>query len=194
MGCSFSAPDLEGVATDGHARYRKLLRSELDAEQLRIFDDIARPRGGQVPAPFHVYLESPELCQLVQALGAFCRYRTGLPPRLSEIAILVTATHWRAEYEFEVHAGEALKAGVSAGEIDALRSGVQPAFSDAEADLIYRFSSAFYQHRDVPDALFEETISVFGRRTIVELVGVLGYYSMLAIALRIFHVPAVGSD
>jgi 4-carboxymuconolactone decarboxylase len=175
-------------------RYRKLDRANLDAEQLRIFDDIARPRKGQVPAPFHVYLESPELCQLVQAVGAFCRYRTGLSPRLSETAILVTASRWQAEYEFEVHAGEALKAGVREEEIQALRSGQVPVFDDSDADLVYRFSSIFYETRDVPDDVFEEAVSRFGRRTVVELVGVLGYYSMLAIALRVFRVPAFGSE
>jgi len=175
-------------------RYRRLERDALDAEQQRIFDDIARPRKGQVPAPFHIYLESPELCGLVQALGAFCRYRTGLSPLLSETAILVTASHWRAEYEFEVHAGEALRAGVPAEVVDALRQGRAPSIADPDADLVYRFSSAFYERRDVPDELFEEAIGRFGRRTVVELVGVLGYYSMLAIALRVFRVPAVGSD
>ncbi len=186
--------ETDSTASSMQERYRKLERAELDAEQLRIFDDIARPRKGQVPAPFHVYLESPELCQLVQAVGAFCRYRTGLSPRLSETAILVTAAHWRAEYEFEVHAGEALKAGVREEEIEALRAGRVPAIDDPDADLVYRFSSVFYENHDVPDALFEEAVSRFGRRTVVELVGVLGYYSMLAIALRVFRVPAFGAD
>ncbi len=178
----------------GEERYRKLDRNALDADQQRIFDDIARPRKGQVPAPFHIYLESPELCQLVQAVGAFCRYRTGLSPLLSETAILVTAAHWRAEYEFEVHAGEALKAGVPEAVVEALRQGQKPRIEDPDADLAYRFSTAFYETRDVPDDLFGEAVSRFGRRTVVELVGVLGYYSMLAIALRVFRVPAFGAE
>ncbi len=182
-----SAPTVE-------ERYRKLDRNALSPEQQRIFD-IACPRNGQVPAPFHIYLESPELCQLVQALGAFCRYRTGLSPLLSETAILATATHWRAEYEFEVRVGEAaLRAGVPESVVDALRQGKPPVIEDADADLIYQFSSVFYEQQDVPDDLFAEAVSRFGRKTVVELVGVLGYYSMLAIALRVFRVPAFGSD
>ena len=77
-----------------------------------MFDAIAAPRGGVVPTPFHILLESPELALLTQALGAFCRYRTTLGPRLSELLVLITATHWGAEYEFAVHAPEARKAGV----------------------------------------------------------------------------------
>jgi 4-carboxymuconolactone decarboxylase len=175
-------------------RYRRLDPQTLDAEQRHIFEDIARPRNGQVPAPFHIYLESPELCRLVQAVGAFCRYRTGLPPRLSELAILVTASHWTAEYEFAVHAREALKAGVPEAVVESLREGREPALEDPEAALIFRFSRAFYETRDVPDDLFAEAVGRFGRRTIVELVAVLGYYSMLAIALRVFRVPATEAD
>ncbi|HEY9214732.1 MAG TPA: carboxymuconolactone decarboxylase family protein, partial [Ancylobacter sp.] len=75
-------------------RYRELVREELDADQRRIFDEIGRPRAGAVPAPFHIYIESPELAALTQDVGAFCRYRTGLSPRLSETAILTTAAYW----------------------------------------------------------------------------------------------------
>ena len=63
-----------------------------------------------VPTPFHILLESPELASLTQALGAFCRYRTALGPRLSELLVLIIAAHWEAEYEFAVHAPEARKA------------------------------------------------------------------------------------
>jgi 4-carboxymuconolactone decarboxylase len=83
---------------------------------------------------------------------------------------------------------------VPEGEIEALRDGREPRFDDPDAALIFRFSRTFYETRDVPDELFKETVDRFGRRTVVELVGVLGYYSMLAIALRVFRVPAIGAD
>lgn len=170
-------------------RYRELDPAELDAEQRRIFEEIGRPRAGAVPAPFHLYVESPELAQTAQAVGAFCRYRTGLPPRLSELAILTTAAYWGAAYEFGVHAGEARKAGVPEPEIVALADGRRPDFDDEDAALVHDFASAIYQHKDVPDALFAEAVKRFGRRTVIELTGLLGYYSMLAIALRVFRVP-----
>lgn len=171
-------------------RYRELVREELDADQRRIFDEIGRPRAGAVPAPFHIYIESPELAELTQDVGAFCRYRTGLSPRLSETAILTTAAYWGAEYEFGVHAREARKAGVPENEIAALEKRQRPEFSDPDAALVHDFAAAFYRDRDVPDDLFEAANARFGKRTVVELVGLLGYYSMLAIALRIFRVPA----
>ena len=170
------------------ARYRELARDELTAEQKAVFDSIASTRGGVVPTPFHVLAESPPLASLTEALGAFCRYRTGWPPRLSELAVLVTAAHWGADYEFAVHASEGRKAGIAQDVIDALREGKTPAFEDREARLVYDFATIFYEKRDVPDALFEQAVAQFGRRRVVELAGVLGYYSSLAMLLRIFRV------
>jgi len=172
---------------NGPVRYRELNRDELSAEQKAVFESIASTRG-VVPTPFHILAESPELASLTQALGAFCRYRTGLSPLLSELAVLITAAHWGAEYEFAVHAPEALKAGVPQTVIDAVRDGNTPSFADDESRLIHAFATAFYATRDVPDALFEDAAARFGRRRVVELAGLLGYYSGLAMLLKIFRV------
>jgi 4-carboxymuconolactone decarboxylase len=169
-------------------RYRELAPHELSPAQKALFDSIASTRGGVVPTPFHVLAESPELASLTQALGAFCRYRTGLSPRLSELAVLITAAHWGADYEFDVHAPEALKAGIARPVIDALRNGTAPPLEDDDSRLIYEFATTFYTTRDVPDRLFADAVARFGRRRVVELAGVLGYYSGLAMLLRIFRV------
>jgi 4-carboxymuconolactone decarboxylase len=171
-------------------RFRKLDSEQLSPEQRAVFEAIAAPRGGVVPAPFHILLESPELASLTQALGAFCRYRTTLGPKLSELLVLITATHWGAEYEFSVHAPEARKAGVAQAVIAALQAKETPRFDDADSQLLYEFATSFFETRDVPDALFEKAMAQFGRRRVVELAGVLGYYSGLAMLLRIFRVPA----
>src|SRR5207253_2525171 len=111
-------------------------REELTPEQQKVFDQIAAPRAGAVPAPFHILLESPNLASLTQALGAFCRYRTGFAPHLSELMVLITAAHWRADYEFSVHISEARKAGLSEETIAAVRDGRVPRFDDPDSQLI----------------------------------------------------------
>jgi len=171
-------------------RFRKLDAEQLSPEQRIVFDAIAAPRGGVVPTPFHILLESPELASLTQALGAFCRYRTTLGPRLSELLVLITATHWGAEYEFTVHTREAHKAGVADAVIAALQAGETPRFDDADSQLLHEFATSFFETRDVPDVLFDKAMAQFGRRRVVELAGVLGYYAGLAMLLRIFRVPA----
>jgi 4-carboxymuconolactone decarboxylase len=169
-------------------RYREITRKELTAEQQQVFDAIAGPRGGVVPTPFHVLLESPPLASHTQALGAFCRYRTGFSPRLSEMTVLIVAAHWDAEYEFHVHIPIARKEGVPDNVIAAIRAKQTPKFDDAESKLIYDFATTFFANNEVPDALFEQVVARFGRRRVVELAGILGYYSGLAMLLRIFRV------
>jgi 4-carboxymuconolactone decarboxylase len=125
----------------------------------------------------------------VQQLGAFCRYNTSLPPHLSELAILIVAKHWEAEYEWAIHAREARKAGLTDAVISAIKSGTRPTFDDPDAELLYDFATEFFRRNDVPDDIFARAVERFGRRTTVELAGILGYYSMLAMAIRIFRLP-----
>src|SRR5258705_5874015 len=133
------------------SRFRKLDPAELSPEQRSVFDAIAAPRRGVVPTPFHILLESPELASLTQALGAFCRYRTSLGPKLSELLVLITAAHWDAEFEFAVHAREAAKVGIPQSVIDALRVRQAPELTDTESKLVYDFATIFFATREIPD-------------------------------------------
>jgi 4-carboxymuconolactone decarboxylase len=170
-------------------RFRPLRREELDPRQQAVFDAIEVGPRGAVPWIFHLYLESPELAACVQELGAFCRYGTGLPRHLSELAILVVARHWGAEYEWRIHESEARKAGLSTEAIAAIRRGEKPHFDDADALLVYEFLTEYLAENEVPDALYERAVERLGRKGLVELAGILGYYSMLAMAIRIFRIP-----
>jgi 4-carboxymuconolactone decarboxylase len=160
---------------------------DLSSRQREIFERIATGPRGAVPRIFHLYLNSPELAARVEDLGAFCRYATTLPKKLSELAILITARHWRADYEWSIHAGEALKAGLAEATVAAIEAGERPDFDDPDQALIYDFASEFFRANDVSDALFARAVARFGRPMTVELAAILGYYSMLAIAVRIFR-------
>jgi 4-carboxymuconolactone decarboxylase len=174
-------------------RFAPFDAGDLDPRQRQVFDDIASGPRGTVPWIFHLYLTSPELASRVQSLGAFCRYGTSLPPRLSELAILVVARHWKADYEWSIHAREAKKAGLSDDIIARIGAGERPTFDDPDAEVLYDFATEYFRRNDVPDDLFARAIERFGRRTTVELAGILGYYSMLAIAIRIFRLPPEAS-
>ncbi len=168
-------------------RFHELRREELLPDQRRVFDAIASSPRGNVPAPFHILLHSAELADHAQRLGALLRYRTGLPARLSEIAILVTAKHWSAEFEWYVHEREARAAGVAEETIAAIAAGKQPVI-EGDAALVHDFATNFYRTNDVSDELFDRAVERFGKRTVVELTSILGYYSMLAILLKVFRV------
>jgi len=168
-------------------RFQLLDRETLDPDQRAVFEAILSGPRGAVPHIFQLYLASPDLAARVQELGAFCRYGTGLPRHLSELAILVVARHWHAEYEWAIHRIEAAKAGLPEDVIAAMEAGERPQFDDADAEVVYDFATEFFRENDVSDALFQRTIDRFERKTVVELTGVLGYYSMLAVAIRIFR-------
>jgi 4-carboxymuconolactone decarboxylase len=173
-------------------RFQPLVPDTLAPDQRTVYDAIAAGPRGTVPAPFHIFLQSAPLADRVQQLGSLLRYGTGLPPRLSELAILVTAAHWGAAYEWSVHEPEARKAGVSEATIRAICAGARPSLEGDDA-LVYEFASTFYAKRDLPDELFAAAVASLGEKTTVELASILGYYSMLAIVLNVFRVRAGGN-
>lgn len=166
-----------------------------DARQQEIHDAIASgPRGG-VRGPLAVWLHRPELAARAQDLGAYCRYGSSLEPRLSELAIIVMARTYGAEYEWYAHKPAGLKAGLSEELVEAVRTGADPVFADAEEEVVYRVSRAALDTRQVPDDLYARAEAVLGHERLVDLVGVLGYYSLISLTLNIFRIsPPEGAE
>src|SRR5215470_16621370 len=106
-------------------------------EQKAVLNEILSGPRGNLNGPFLGWIFSPELAQHAQRLGAFCRYQTGLPLRLSELAILVTASRWKAQAEWYIHYPIAIEAGVRVEDAEAIRTGNVPSFADADDALIY---------------------------------------------------------
>lgn len=170
-------------------RYRDLKREDIDDRQRAVWDEIAAGPRKSVPSVFQLYMHSPELCQRVQALGAFCRYSTSFPPPHSEVVILTVARHFDATYEWSSHVNEARKAGIGEEVIAAIEAKREPAAADEATRLLWQFANTYLETNAVPDALFGEACRRFSYKSVVELAGIIGYYAMLAMALRIFQVP-----
>ena len=147
------------------------------------------PRGKSVTprGPFAVWLHAPEFGHLAQALGAHCRYKTALPPRLSEFAILCTARLWRAQYEWFAHAPMAEKAGVKPKTIADLRAGREPKSAPKDERAIYAFVHELYKTKRVSDRTYKRVHAVLGDAGTVELVGILGYYVLISMTLNVFR-------
>lgn len=146
------------------------------------------PRGKfTYGGPFAVYLHAPEFGVLAQELGAFCRFKTKLPPRLSEFAILVTAQHWQAQYEWHAHAAIAERAGVTPETIADLRAGRVPKSAPEDERALYDFITEMYATRRVSDANYARVNALLGNAATVELVGLLGYYALVAMTLNVFR-------
>jgi len=147
------------------------------------------PRGQSITprGPFAVWLHAPEFGHLAQALGGHCRYKTALPARLSEFAILCTARQWRAQYEWFAHAPLAEKVGVSAKTIADLRAGREPRSAAKDERAIYAFARELYQTNRVSDRTYKRVHAFLGDAAVVELVGILGYYALISMTLNVFR-------
>ncbi|AZO33590.1 MAG: carboxymuconolactone decarboxylase family protein [Mesorhizobium sp.] len=161
----------------------------LTPEQAHVYKAIKAGPRGVVEGPLRVWLQSPELADKAQELGAFCRYGTVLGPRLSELAILLTGAHWRAGFEWVIHAAIAERAGIDAAVIDAIRLGKEPSFGDAAERVVYRFATELHRTMNVSDNTYRESLRLLGTRGTVELVGILGYYGFISMTIKTFHVP-----
>jgi 4-carboxymuconolactone decarboxylase len=161
----------------------------LSPEQRKVHDAIAAGPRGRVEGPLKVWLHSPLLAARAQELGAFCRYHTSLPKRLSELAILMTGAHWRAGFEWHAHAPAALAAGLDPAAVEAIRTGRRPAFARPDEAAVHDFVRELLDARSVSEAAYRRAHGELGTTGIVELVGILGYYALISMTIVAFRVP-----
>lgn len=157
-------------------------------QQRRTAEEAASGKRGRMPAPLRAWIHSPEFGARAQRLGEFLRYDTSLAPVLSELAILVTARHWTSHYEWFVHKREALKAGLAPAVIDAIAERRRPVFEDPRASAVYDYAIALTETRTVPLPVHQATLAALGEAGTVELVGVLGYYTLVSMTLNAFDI------
>jgi 4-carboxymuconolactone decarboxylase len=169
-------------------RFVPLSRAEMTEAQARVVDDAIAGKRGSAPPPLLAWLASPELAQRAQKLGEFARFDTSLPPRLSELAILVTARFWTSHYEWFAHKRIALGAGLEPQIIDAILRRVEPRLEDPAAKAVYAFSKVLHETHAVPDDIYAEAVRQLGRKGVVELVGILGYYTLISMTLNTFEI------
>ena len=166
--------------------------SSATPQQRAVLEAILSGPRGNLDGPFLGWIHSPELAAHAQELGAFCRYRTGLPLKLSELAILVTAVHWRSQAEWHIHYPIGIEAGLDPVLLDQLRGGATPAFVDADETLVWRFATELYDLRRVSDATYGAMVERFGLEVVVNCSALLGYYALVAITLNVFNMRADG--
>jgi 4-carboxymuconolactone decarboxylase len=171
-------------------RLAAIPNEKLNPAQQALVDSIrSGPRGQatQIRGPFAVFLHSPDYGQLAQQLGGYCRLKTKVPPRLSEFAILLTAKLWRSQYEWFAHVPHAERAGVTPQTIRALRAGRIPKSAPKDERTVYDFIKELYRRRRVGDRTYARMHALLGDDGMVELVGILGYYVLIAMSLNVFR-------
>ncbi|WP_329141713.1 carboxymuconolactone decarboxylase family protein [Streptomyces sp. NBC_00670] len=147
-------------------------------------------RRGAVRGPFRVWLHSPEMCERAESLGAFARFDCGLPKHLRELALLMAARNWDAQYSWNAHVHQAIEAGVPEAAVKAIaeRREADADFED-DADLaFYRFCREILDDHFVTDATFAAALAHFGPKGLVDTIGALGNFTMLGMCLNTFQV------
>lgn len=148
---------------------------------------MAGPRGG-MRGPFNAWLRSPELADRLQKVGEYIRFNTSLDKRLNEMAICMTAQYWGSQYEWYAHAPLALKAGLHADVLKAIGEGKKPDNMKDDEAIVWEFTTQLRRDHNVDDAVYAKALEKFGERGIVDLVGVNGYYDVVAMTLNVARV------
>jgi 4-carboxymuconolactone decarboxylase len=177
-----------GDAT-GPERLPPLAPERMTARQREVAEAIAGgPRGG-LRGPFQAWLRSPELADRFQRVGEYVRFQSSIPPALNELAILVTAREWTAQFEWHAHHALAMKAGLPPAIAEAIARGERPEGMDADQNAIYEFAVELHRDRSVSDATYAAVAGRFGERGVVDLIAACGYYVAVAMTLNVSRVP-----
>jgi len=165
----------------------------LTPAQQKAIEELRSARGIELRGPWIPLLRSPEVLSRARAMGDYLRFNSALPPRLSELAILITAREWTQNYEWQAHHDIALKAGVKPEVANAIAAGRRPdGMSDEEATL-YALCTELLKNKGVSDETYARAVKAFGERGVIDTVSITGYYSMLAMVLNTARTPHTGA-
>jgi 4-carboxymuconolactone decarboxylase len=168
-------------------RLKLLSPGEMNADQRQTYDEAIAGKRGAAPAPMMAWLNSPEMARHATRLGEMLRFNTMFPPKLSEIAILVTARHWTAHYEWWAHKRLALKAGMEPTIIDAIRDRRTPRFDDPKGRMIYDIAKSLHEGHGLSRTLYDDAVNLLTERGLIEIIGLCGYYTLVSMTLNTFE-------
>ena len=173
-------------------RLAKLSYQQLTPEQKVVWDEVVAGPRKKLHGPFFIWLHSPELLSRGEKLGLYARFQSSLPQRLSELCILMQASHWKCSGEWIDHAPLAKSLGVDAAALENLRKGLPAKFTRDDEAATYEFAQELLNTRDVSDATYARAKAALGERGVLDVVAVLGYYSFIAMSMKAFRLEPEG--
>jgi 4-carboxymuconolactone decarboxylase len=170
---------------DETTRFAPLKPDQLTPAQKAWADEIAPPpRNANIgKPPYRAYVRNPELAPKLSALSDYLRWKTSLPPRLSELAILIAARHWTAQYEWFAHYPLAMKAGLDPAVASGIAAGVRPEKMKDDEAALYDLATALYRDKKVSDPVYNAALAKFGEAGIMDIIGIIGYYDLVSMTL-----------
>jgi 4-carboxymuconolactone decarboxylase len=180
---------LLGASAIAQDRMPPIPADQLTDAQKRAIQEFKAARNADVSGPFVPLLRSPEVMSRARAMGDYLRFKSALPPRLSEFVILLTARRWTQQYEWKAHQPLALQAGVGRDVVSAIAEGRRPDKLSEDEDVLYTFCDELQRNQSVSDATYARAIARFGEAGVIDAVGITGYYTMLAMVLNTARTP-----
>ena len=154
------------------------------ADQKKAAEEFLTARKVPVFDPFEPMMHSPEVMSLARSMGDYLRYHSSVGNTLSELIILITAREWSQDYEWYVHHPIALKAGISESIADAIADGRRPTGMSTDEEIVYDLTTEILKSKRISDATFQRAERRFGKKGVVDMVGIAGYYTFLAMQLN----------
>lgn len=170
-------------------RFKPLTYAEMTPAQKTMIDHLLAGERANLGGPFNVLLRSPEAGDLAQQFGAAMRFHAALPKPVLETVILVTARYWGVQFEWSAHKRAALQAGVSPAVVEAIANGKRPAGMEPDVQTAYNFIAELLRTKQVSDATFRAAKDKFGEKGVVDIIGLAGWYSTVAMALNVDRYP-----
>jgi 4-carboxymuconolactone decarboxylase len=158
-------------------------------EQLDVHDEVVSGVRGRLVGPLRAVIHSPDLARRWSRLGEYLRFSTCLPKKLNELAIIVTGRRWNSQLEFHIHSEAAIVAGLDPACIEAIRLAQPPAFTEEAEVEVYEFARMLQQTGSVDARIHAAVTARWGERGVVELTGVIGYYTMVSMTLNAHEIP-----
>ncbi len=168
---------------------KDLVKSIASGPRASVQGSAANSGGGTVGSPFNVFLRSPELGEHLQRVGSYIRFKSSLGMKLNELAILIVARHWSAQYEWFAHHRLALQAGLDPAVAEDIAQGRRPASMKPDEELVYNFVTELLNDKRVGDTNYKAVLDKFGEQGVMDLIGVAGYYVLVAMVLNVDRTP-----
>ena len=162
---------------------------KLTDAQKKAIDEFKAARSVDISGPFVAMLRSPEVMTRARAMGDYLRFRSSLPPRLSEFVILMTARRWTQQYEWNAHAPLAIKGGLKEGVVKAVAEGRKPEGLAEDEEIVYALFDEIQGRQAVSDATYARAVGKFGEQGVIDVMGIAGYYTMLAMVMNTTRTP-----
>jgi 4-carboxymuconolactone decarboxylase len=167
-------------AEDAPPRFPKISMEQLNPEQQAVAAEVLKQSSAGLGGPYGMLIKSPELLKRYLLMTEYLRQKTSLPHRLNEMAILLEARLWDAQYEWWAHEPLARKAGVPDAIIEDIRAGRRPAAMQPDEAVVYDVVTEILNKRQLSDETFARAKQILGEQQVVDLVAVTGFYVMVS--------------